>query len=131
TTGRSVSVAVTVTVRSSPSRSTTTPAGAVPAPAMATRTSSHVPTGRPAQDTMVSPGWRPATAPGAAGSSAAHSVAAGSAGRHSWTLPSVAVYAGTPKPTSTTAMRTTATRRFITGPPSMTTSFLGTLSALN
>src|SRR5690625_4561013 len=91
TTGRSVSAAVTVTVCSRPSRSTTTLAGPVPASAMVSRTASQSSTGCPAQDSTVAPGCRPAAAPGAAGSPGAQAVAAGSSGRHSWTLPRVEV----------------------------------------
>ena len=71
----------------------------------------------------------PAAAAGAAGSPGPHSSSAGaSTGRmHSETVPTVVVVCIAPKPTATTASSTVARTRFITGPPSMTTSFCQTL----
>ena len=75
----------------------------------------------------MSPGRRPAAAPGAASSLGVHSRSAGaSAGiTQALTEARVVLGPGSPMPTYTIAMSTNAMRRFMTGPPSMTTSFFG------
>ena len=76
----------------------------------------------PATIRIVSPGCRPASAPGAAGSPDSHvwrSLVAGSA--HSETDPIVVDGCEMPKPMSSTAKSTIASSRFMNGPPNMTT----------
>ena len=78
--------------------------------------------GSPATDTMRSPGSMPAAAPGAAGSPGSHdsrSLVAGSA--HADTDPTVVDGCVTPNPMSSTANSRMPRRRFMNGPPNMTT----------
>ena len=105
-------------------------AGGAPPPArIACCTSLPGPGGLAVDARRGRPGRMPAAAAGAAGSPGPHSVSGGaSTGRmHSETVPMVVVVCIAPKPTATTASRTVARTRFITGPPSMTTSFCQTL----
>ena len=71
---------------------------------------------------MRSPGSRPAAAPGAAGSPASQvwrSLVAGSA--HAETEPTVVDGCAVPNPMSSTPNSTTASTRFMNGPPNITT----------
>ncbi len=76
--------------------------------------------GRPSTDTMRSPGSMPAAAPGAAGSPGSQvcrSLVAGSA--QAETDPTVVEACATPKPISSTPNSSTASTRFMNGPPNM------------
>ncbi len=82
--------------------------------------SPQVSMGSPATETMRSPGSMPAAAPGAAGSPGSQvcrSLVAGSA--HAETVPTVVDACVTPNPMSSTANSTTASSRFMNGPPNM------------
>ncbi|BBE22307.1 hypothetical protein MN0502_11900 [Arthrobacter sp. MN05-02] len=86
--------------------------------------SSQSVTSRPSKATTRSPGWRPASKAGAAGSSGAQSVcpvaACWLAGTtHRYTSDNVVVACALPKPMMRTAKSTVPIRRFISGPPSM------------
>ncbi len=76
-------------------------------------------TAMPSMLTSSSPGWSPAAAAGAAGSSGPHSVCSLEVVTHSETEPRVVVDCGIPKPHSRIVKSTIAMSRFMVGPPSM------------
>src|SRR4051812_939751 len=95
---RSLATGVTWTVSDCPARLMPRLTVLPPAPAIAWRTCSQEETGRPANETMVSPGLSPAAAAGAAGSVGAQVRPAGAdAGMTHWdTLDSWVVCSGIP-----------------------------------
>ena len=82
--------------------------------------SSKSATGSPSIDTIVSPDWMPASSAGAAGADSAHSLEL-VVGTHSDSRATVVVAVCTPMPVRRIANSTIANRRFMTGPPSITT----------
>ncbi len=83
--------------------------------------SAKVDTAFPSTDTIRSPGFTPASAAGAIGSEAAHVVRVDPAGStHCDTEAIVVVPCWIPIPLSSTVKITTASTRFMSGPPSMT-----------
>ena len=119
---RSLSIGVTTRVTSSPSRTTTRSMASSGLSRMIAVDSFHESIGWPATETMRSPGSMPAAAPGAAGSPGSHvwrSLVAGRA--QAETDPTVVEACATPKPMSSTPKSTTASTRFMNGPPNMIT----------
>ena len=119
---------VALRVSSWASRSTTRTISRPAEARIAVWTTDHDPAATPSTDSTRSPGRMPAAAAGAAGSPGPHSTSAGaSAGTtHSDTVWMVVVVCRVPKPMAMIASSTVARTRFITGPPSITTSFCQT-----
>ena len=122
---------MTVSVRRVPSRSTTTSVGWSTRGRIRAPTSVVLRIGWPLMETNSSPGRMPAWYAGVLGSEGAHvvRVAASLAGTtHSLTTATRAPSCGfaTPYSVKTPVSSTTAMTRFMNGPPSMMTTFLGT-----
>ncbi len=114
-----------------PVRSTTMASGCPAEVRIFAVTSLHRVTGSPATSTIVSPVCRPAATDGAWGSPTTQS-ATGLAtvgavcGMHWATVDTVGTRDWTPMPDMRMVNMTKASTRFISGPPSMTVTFLGT-----
>jgi hypothetical protein len=120
---RSLRSGVTSTATRSPSRTTTISMGWSGCSRMIAVDSFHEAMATPSTDTISSPGCRPASAPGAAGSPGSHAWRSLVAGRaHSETDPMVVDGCTTPKPMSRIANSTIASSRFMNGPPNMMTT---------
>ena len=134
TTGRTTTATSTTTSRVSPSRVTVKLAGPAPAARIAAVSCSQVSTPPPSTAVTTSPAASPATAAGDAGEPAqrpwasAAPVRLAAVGVQGTTWSTVVVGFGVPIATRTTVKSTNARIRFIVGPPSMTTIFLGVLS---